>query len=80
MHDVGFDGLTRKRFELPTGLKERLEAVAREVHEGRGYSIVRGFDREYEDVEHAAIFLAIANYIGEQRGVQDPKGSILSMQ
>lgn len=79
--EVSLDDLTRKNFPLPTALEQRLDAAARDVHEGRGYSIIRGFDpSKNTDEENVAVFLAIANYIGEQRGFQDPQGSMLSMR
>ncbi|KAK3906362.1 hypothetical protein C8A05DRAFT_40786 [Staphylotrichum tortipilum] len=76
--ELDLDDVTRENFPLPT-LQTRLEAAAREVHNRRGYSIVKGFDpSKYTDEENVAIFLAISNYIGEQRGFQDKKGSMLT--
>lgn len=72
------DSLTRESFPLPR-LQSQLACASLDVHQGRGFAIVRGLDpRKYTAEENLAIFLGISNYIGEQRGVQDKKGSMLS--
>ncbi|KAJ4302047.1 hypothetical protein N0V88_002183 [Collariella sp. IMI 366227] len=46
----------------------------------RGLAVVRGLDpRKYSDKDNVTIFLGIANYIGDQRGLQDKKGSMLNV-
>ncbi len=70
--------VTRDTFPLP-GIQAQLEKASLDVHRGRGFAIVRGLgSRKYTAEDNVTIFLAIANYIGEQRGVQDKKGSMLS--
>ncbi|KAL2162884.1 hypothetical protein VTH06DRAFT_6720 [Thermothelomyces fergusii] len=72
------DLVTRETFVLPT-IQSQLARASRDVHEGRGFAIVRGLDPlRYTAEENLIIFLGIANYIGEQRGVQDKMGSMLS--
>ncbi|KAL2195124.1 hypothetical protein P885DRAFT_41188 [Corynascus similis CBS 632.67] len=72
------DSLTRESFPLPR-LQSQLACASLDVHQGRGFAIVRGLDpRKYTAEENLAIFLGISNYIGEQRGVQDKKGSMLT--
>jgi hypothetical protein len=70
--------VTRATFPLPA-LQARLAEASLDVHQGRGFAIVRGLDpRKYADEDNVTIFLAIASHIGEQRGLQDKKGSMLS--
>ncbi|KAK4114827.1 Clavaminate synthase-like protein [Canariomyces notabilis] len=76
----GFDGdaITRDNFPLPQ-LEAQLAQVCLDVHRGRGFSIVRGLDpQKYTAEDNVAIFLGIANYIGEQKGAQDKKGTMLT--
>ncbi|KXX81456.1 hypothetical protein MMYC01_201762 [Madurella mycetomatis] len=77
---LGLDGdaVTRNSFPLPT-LQAQLERASRDVHQGRGFAIVRGLDpRKYTVQDNVTIFLGIANYIGEQRGAQDKRGTMLT--
>ncbi|KAL1837018.1 hypothetical protein VTJ49DRAFT_4387 [Mycothermus thermophilus] len=72
------DDISRKTFVLPT-LQAQLERASHQVHQGRGFVIVRGLDpRKYTAEDNVTIFLGVASYIGEQRGVQDKKGSMLT--
>lgn len=72
------DAVTRDTFPLPT-IQEQLTQASFDVHEGQGFVIIRGLSpRKYTAEDNAKIFLGIANYIGEQRGVQDKRGSVLS--
>jgi hypothetical protein len=70
--------VTSETFPLPT-IQRQLAQASLDVHQGRGFAIVRGLDaRKYTAEDNVTIFLGIANYIGEQRGVQDKRGSVLS--
>ncbi|KAI0160084.1 Clavaminate synthase-like protein [Hypoxylon sp. FL1284] len=72
------DEATPARFLLP-GLRSRLEQCALDVHYGSGICIIRGLDHENYSVEDSTIiFLALASYIGDQRGLQSLKGDMLS--
>ncbi|KAG7289406.1 hypothetical protein NEMBOFW57_005777 [Staphylotrichum longicolle] len=72
------DAMTRENFPLPT-IQEQLVRASLDVHEGRGFAIVRGLDpRKFSAEDNAIVFLGVASYIGEQRGVQDKKGSVLT--
>lgn len=65
-------------FPLPT-IQEQLVRASLDVHEGRGFAIIRGLDPcKFSAEDNAIVFLGVASYIGEQRGVQDKKGSVLS--
>lgn len=77
---LGLDGseVTRDNFPLPT-LGPQLKNCAANVHQGSGVCIVRGLAPEsYSDEDNAIIFLGLASYIGEQRGVQTSKGAMLT--
>ncbi|KAL2191637.1 Clavaminate synthase-like protein [Thermothelomyces heterothallicus CBS 203.75] len=70
--------VTRETFVLPT-VQAQLARASLDVHEGRGFAIVRALDpQRYTAEENLTIFLGISNYIGEQRGVQDKMGSMLT--
>ncbi|GAB1317294.1 Taurine hydroxylase-like protein SAT17 like [Madurella fahalii] len=65
-------------FPLPT-LSARLSQVCSDVYEGRGFAIVRGLDPDaYPSIEDLTIvYLGISSYVGERRGKQDQRGSML---
>ncbi|KAI1463196.1 Clavaminate synthase-like protein [Daldinia caldariorum] len=70
--------VTRERFPLPN-LREKLEACARNVHCEHGTSIIRGLNpREYSQQENILLFLGISSSIGDQRGLQNSKGDMLT--
>jgi hypothetical protein len=70
--------MTQENFSLPT-IQANLARASIDVHQGRGFAIVRGMDpRKHTAEDNMAIFLGISNYIGEQRGIQDKRGTMLS--
>ncbi|KAI5865234.1 Clavaminate synthase-like protein [Durotheca rogersii] len=79
-HSLELDGdeASRGYFPLPN-LREQLEKCALEVHRGSGICIIRGLNPENYTIEdNIVLFLALASYIGDQRGLQGPKGNMLS--
>jgi hypothetical protein len=49
------------------------------VHHGQGFAIVRGLDPDTYSVEdNLNLYLGIASYIGDKRGMQDKKGNMIS--
>lgn len=55
-------------FPLPT-LGPHLRAVAKDLHDGPGFVLLRGLDTEkYSDEDNMIIFLGISSHIGSQRG------------
>jgi hypothetical protein len=65
-------------FPLPT-LGKALKKSCEDVYNGRGFSIVRGFDPDTFSAEDiTVIYLGVSSYIGEGRGKQDQRGSKLS--
>ncbi|XXG99560.1 hypothetical protein Hte_005899 [Hypoxylon texense] len=71
------DEVNPERFPLP-GLQSQLEQCAFDVHYGSGLCILRGLSNESYTVEDSTvIFLALASYVGDQRGLQNSKGDML---
>ncbi|KAK4033687.1 bfedabf7-3ea8-4d81-ab25-88f44eff35b9 [Parachaetomium inaequale] len=64
-------------FPLPT-LGTKLHAVCADIYEGRGFAIVRGLEPDAYAVEDlTVVYLGISSYVGERRGKQDQRGSML---
>ncbi|SPQ17856.1 bfe5bfca-34d7-4bdd-97d5-e3807ddf06a2 [Thermothielavioides terrestris] len=64
-------------FPLPT-LGPKLKELSRDVHDGRGFCLVRGIDPSSYCVEDLTlVYLGIQSYIAEQRGRQDKRGNML---
>lgn len=77
---LGLSGheVSQSTFPLPL-LGKQLTNVRNDVYEGRGFSIVRGLDPDAYTVEDlTVVYLGISSYIGERRGKQDQRGSMLS--
>jgi hypothetical protein len=78
--ELGFDGdaVGKSNFPLPT-LGPKLEQACHDVHGGTGFAIVRGLDPARHTAEdNLTTFLAVADYIGDVKGVQDRRGSMIS--
>ncbi|KAL3471566.1 hypothetical protein BJX99DRAFT_250348 [Aspergillus californicus] len=76
---LGLSGheVSQSTFPLPL-LGKQLTNVRNDVYEGRGFSIVRGLDPDAYTVEDlTVVYLGISSYIGERRGKQDQRGSML---
>ncbi|KKY36002.1 putative taurine catabolism dioxygenase [Diaporthe ampelina] len=79
---MGFEGnayeVDAAKFPLPT-LGPRLEEIAKNLHEGTGFSLLRGFDtKNYSDEDNLIIFLGLGSYIGSQRGAQNKSRVMIS--
>lgn len=75
----GLDGdLIRKdRFPLPK-LGPKLDAIRRDLHDGKGFGLVRGLDpRKYGVEDLTMIQLGIQAYIANRNGRQDSLGNML---
>jgi hypothetical protein len=71
------DLVTQETFPLPT-LRNVLQVLCNEVHNGKGFFVLRGLDPEKYSVEDGmVIFLGIQTYIAEQRARQDDKGNMI---
>ncbi|KAK7953065.1 hypothetical protein PG988_013759 [Apiospora saccharicola] len=72
------DQVSREFFPLP-GLESRLDRCALEIHNGTGICVIRGIESKYSVEDYLTIYLGISSYIGNRRGLQDAKGSMLCM-
>ncbi|KAH6603169.1 hypothetical protein Trco_007944 [Trichoderma cornu-damae] len=77
---LGLDGdeVDQYNFPLPS-LAQQLAQCATVVHEQRGFFVLRGLEGSRYSVEDSTtIYLGIASYIADKRGLQDRKGNVLS--
>jgi hypothetical protein len=77
--DLDLDGpdIDPGNFSLPT-LGPKLRELSLELHNGRGFFVVRGFDpKKYSPEDNVMLYLGISSYIGEQRAKQDNLGNML---
>ena len=65
-------------FPLPT-LGKALGDLSREIHTGRGFSVVRGIPvAKYSREDNVIIYAGLSSYIGSLRGLQDGKNGVIS--
>lgn len=79
--ELGLDGsdVSKDNFPLPASLKEKLTRCALEVHQGRGFIVLRGIDcASYSPEDNLIIYLGVTSYVGDERGMQDRRGNMLS--
>ncbi|ORX98191.1 hypothetical protein BCR34DRAFT_577451 [Clohesyomyces aquaticus] len=69
--------LSRQNFPLPR-LSKQLEKLRNELHDGKGFFVLRGIDpTRYSVEDNVLIFVGVSCYIGEKRGRQDQDGNML---
>ncbi|KAG9257812.1 uncharacterized protein F5Z01DRAFT_302356 [Emericellopsis atlantica] len=69
--------VSRDNFPLPN-LGKRLEALRLEVHQGRGFGVVRGLNpKEYSVEDLSMLQLGLQCYIANRHGRQDRKGNMM---
>ncbi|KAL5597824.1 hypothetical protein FOBRF1_011617 [Fusarium oxysporum] len=76
---LGLEGdcVSRDNFPLPT-LGPRLDRICRDVHQGKGFGVIRGLDPQKYSVEDLTVlYLGIQSYIANRHGRQDRKGNML---
>ncbi|KAK0631853.1 hypothetical protein B0T14DRAFT_13483 [Immersiella caudata] len=76
---LGQDGdlVDPKSFPLPN-LGPKLFAMRHDVHNGKGFGVIRGLDPASFVVEDLnLVWLGVQSYIAEQRGCQDRRGNML---
>ncbi|KAI8718870.1 hypothetical protein NCS52_00667000 [Fusarium sp. LHS14.1] len=76
---LGLDGdlVSRDNFPLPT-LGPRLDEIRRDVHDGKGFGVIRGLDPlKYSIEDLTVMYLGIQSYIANRHGRQDRKGNML---
>lgn len=72
------DEVDQDNFSLPK-LKARLAQCAEAIHDQRGFFVLRGLGGSKYSVEDSiTIYLGIASYVADKRGLQDRKGNVLS--
>ncbi len=60
-------------------LKEKLRALCAELHNGRGFFVLRGFPVDVFDRRDSVIaYTGVSAYVGSLRAWQDPTGSVLA--
>ncbi len=65
-------------FPLPA-LGPRLTRAALDIHQGRGFAVIRGLDPgHFSQEENVLVFLGLSSYVGALRGRQDEDGNMLS--
>lgn len=73
---LGF--LSRATFPLPT-LSPKLCDQAKELHQGRGFFVLRGIPVErYSRLDSVIAYVGISAHVGDLRGRQDPSGMVLA--
>lgn len=78
--DLGLygDEVTPETFPLPI-LGPKLRKIAVEIHQGKGFAVVRGLNPDdFSPEDNVLVFLGISSYIGAKRGRQDEDGNMLS--
>ncbi|KHN97279.1 Taurine catabolism dioxygenase TauD/TfdA [Metarhizium album ARSEF 1941] len=71
------DEVSKENFPLPR-LGERLEKCSEVLHKGTGFFVMKGIDMSRYTVEDSVvIYLGMASYIADQRGIQDREGNVL---
>ncbi|OCK79232.1 Clavaminate synthase-like protein [Lepidopterella palustris CBS 459.81] len=74
---LGPGEVSRETFPLPN-LQKKLQGVARNLHLGFGFNVIRGLEpQRYTPLDNVIIYLGITSYIAEHRGVQDSGGSMI---
>lgn len=75
--DIPMEMLSVDSFPLPT-LGPALSKLARQIHGGSGFFIVRGLDPDnYSRKTSMIMYVGMSSYIGETRGRQDEFGNML---
>ncbi|CAK7198766.1 hypothetical protein SEUCBS139899_001430 [Sporothrix eucalyptigena] len=76
---LGLDGeyVSRDTFPLPL-LAAKLDQLSAEVHNGRGFCLVRGINpNDYSIEDLTLVYLGVQAHIADQRGHQDNRGNML---
>ncbi|KAI9776641.1 MAG: hypothetical protein M1839_009447 [Geoglossum umbratile] len=74
---IPMEMLSSTNFPLPT-LGPVLNELAKQIHEGKGFFIVRGLNPDnYSGETNVIMYVGMSSYIGETRGRQDEFGNML---
>ncbi|KUI67834.1 hypothetical protein VM1G_02709 [Cytospora mali] len=77
--DLGLDGskVNYGNFELPS-LGKKLQKLSLDIHNGRGFSVIRGLNPAEFSVEDLTLaYMGVSAHIADKRGRQDRKGNML---
>lgn len=77
--DLGLDGtkINKSNFLLPT-LGPKLHTISQDVHNGRGFAVIRGLEPANFCVEDLTmIYMGISSHIADTIGRQDRNGNAL---
>ena len=70
--------MAKNLFPLAT-LEGRLKKISKDLHEGRGITIIRGLTpSKYSPLDSVLLLAGLTSYLGERRGAQDRFGNMLS--
>ncbi|RDA88804.1 hypothetical protein CP532_5523, partial [Ophiocordyceps camponoti-leonardi (nom. inval.)] len=70
--------ISSANFPLPR-LGHRLSQAAESIHRGHGFVVFRGLDPYLHSTEeNVIIYLGLASYVADRRGLQDKNGNVLS--
>ena len=74
------ENVSKATFPLPT-LGPKLDEVSKEIHDGRGFAVLRGLDpKKYTTFDNVLLYVGITSHIAEMRGCQDYDGRMLGKQ
>jgi hypothetical protein len=69
--------VSRESFPLPN-LGKKLDGLRLEVHQGRGFGVLRGLDPKKYTVEDLSMLqLGLQCYVANRHGRQDRKGNMM---
>ncbi|KAF8443469.1 hypothetical protein BDZ91DRAFT_174561 [Kalaharituber pfeilii] len=69
--------IDRDTFSLPL-LGPRITEISRQLDNGCGFFILRGFDpKKYSSEENVILYAGVASYVADKRGRQDEHGNML---
>lgn len=77
--ELGLDGtkIHKNNFILPI-LGNKLAAISNDIHNGRGFAVLRGLDPNKFTVEDLTmIYMGLSTYMGNQIGRQDKAGNCI---
>jgi hypothetical protein len=71
--------ISPQTFPLPQALSARLRKISQDIHNGRGFSILRGLRPElFTDEENVLVFAGVSAHVALRRGFQDIKRELIT--
>jgi hypothetical protein len=76
--NLGPQSVCQDNFPLPN-LRVILEGIAKELHDGIGFAVIRGLEpAKYTALENVIVYLGVTSYVAETRGCQNSSGNMIS--